>query len=257
MKLYEIKGDFWKRLSSARAVNSLTQRELAEMAQVSQRQIAAYEAADSWPREAVLLRLASALGTTPEWLATGEGDGRIKARVSPADTVKKVPILRKNQISDWFLSIGNEKVAARVLPVSYPVSDLAFAIFNDDEAMASSDDDGYGFPIGCIVVFEPSIDVEDQDFVLAMMENGAVSFRQFFSGLRTSKLHALDSRYPDEEITSGELDSGEITLVSAIAMETRLPASSRAKVSGLAMQVAISADYDSPDAIYERSKKKP
>lgn len=243
MKSYEIKGDFWKRISSARAVNSLTQRELAESAGVSQRQIAAYEGGESWPREAVLLRLASALGTTPEWLATGEGDGRIKARVSPADISRKIPVLRKDQIFDWLTSIGNEKVAPRTYPVGYEVSDLAFAMMNEDEGMASSDDFGYGFPKGSIVVFEPAIDVEDQDFVLAMMENGAIVFRQFFNGFRTSKLHPLDNRYLDEEISNKELDGKEITLIPAVAMENRLPAMSRIEVANINLQVLQKADY--------------
>lgn len=235
MKSYEIKGDFWKRVSAARAVNSLTQRELAEAAHVSQRQIAAYEGGESLPREAVLLRLASALGTTPEWLASGEGDGRIKSRISPADITRKIPVLRKDEIFGWLTSIGNEKIATRTYPVGYTVSDLAFAMISEDEGMASSDDFGYGFPKGCIVVFEPMIEVEDQDFVLAMMETGAISFRQFFSGFRTSKLHPLDNRYLDEEISNKELEGKEITLIPAISMENHLPALDRVESAGIIM----------------------
>jgi len=256
MKSYEIKGDFWKRISSARAINSLTQRELAELAGISQRQIAAYEGGGTWPREAVLLRLAAALGTSPEWLARGEGDGRIKARVSPADVTRKIPILRKEQIFGWLTSIGNENTAPRTYPIGFAVSDLAFALINDDEGMASSDDFGYGFPKGCTVVFEPSIEVEDQDFVLAMMDNGAISFRQFFAGFRTSKLHALDSRYLDEEISNKELEGKEITLIPAVSMENRLPAMSRIEVANINFQVLQKADYPSPSSMVDGQDKK-
>ncbi|SKA79372.1 XRE family transcriptional regulator [Pantoea sp. SGAir0180] len=256
MKSYEIKGDFWKRISSARAINSLTQRELAELAGVSQRQIAAYESGGTWPREAVLLRLAAALGTSPEWLASGEGDGRIKARVSPADVTRKIPILRKDEIFEWLTSVGNEKFAPRTYPISFEVSNLAFALVNDDEGMASSDDFGYGFPKGCIVVFEPMIEVEDQDFVLAMMDTGAVSFRQFFSGFRTSKLHPLDNRYLDEEISNKEIESKEITLIPAVSMENRLPAMSRIEVANVNLQVLQKADYPSPNSMLEGKDKK-
>lgn len=256
MKSYEVKGDFWKRVSSARAVNSLTQRELAESSGVSQRQIAAYEGGESLPREAVLLRLASALGTTPEWLATGEGDGRIRARISLDDISRKIPVLRKDEIFGWLTSTGNEKVAQRTYPVGYEVSDLAFAMINDDESMASSDDFGYGFPKGCTVVFEPTIEVEDQDFVLAMMDNGAISFRQFFAGFRTSKLHALDSRYLDEEISNKELEGKEVTLIPAVSMENRLPAMSRIEVANINFQVLQKADYPSPSSMVDEEDKK-
>lgn len=227
MKFENYTPDFWKRLSEARALNSLTQKELAELAQVSQRQISAYESASSWPREAVLIRLANALGTTPEWLAIGNGNGRVKARISPAETSKRIPILTNDQLTDWLTSIGNEGVSSRVHPVSYYVSDLAFAMVCEDDAMAASDDFGFGFPKGCLVIFEPSIDIEDQDFVLACMEDGKTLFRQLFSGFRSSKLMPLDRRYPHEEFTQEELTNNNVTLIAAIAMENRLPASSR------------------------------
>lgn len=227
MKHYDYKPEFWKRLSEARALNSLTQKELAELSGVSQRQISAYESAKSWPRDAVLIRLAKALGTTPEWLSLGEGNGRVKARISPAEISKKIPILTNDELFDWLTSLGNENVSPRIHPVNYEVSNLAFAMVCEDDAMAAADDFGFGFPKGCLVVFEPSIEVEDQDFVLACMENGKTSFRQFFSGFRTSKLMPLDKRYPEEGLTAEELNTNNVTLIAAVAMENKLPALTR------------------------------
>jgi len=227
MKLDDYSPDFWKRLSEARALASLTQRELAELSGVSQRQVSAYESAKSWPREAVLIRLARALGTTPEWLALGKGNGRIKARISPAEIPKKIPVLQNEQLFGWLTSLGNEQISPRIHPVSYDVSDLAFAMVCEDDAMAASDDFGFGFPKGALVIFEPTIEVEDQDFVLACMESGETSFRQYFSGFRTSKLMPLDKRYPEEILTAKELSDNNVTLISAIALENKLPAFSR------------------------------
>lgn len=231
MKFDDYSPDFWKRLSEARALGSLTQRELAELSGVSQRQISAYESAKSWPREAVLIRLAKALGTTPEWLAIGKGSGRVKARVSPAEVLKKIPILRDEQLFDWLTSLGNEQVSPRIHPVNYEVSELAFAMVCEDDAMAASDDFGFGFPKGSLVIFEPSIEVEDQDFVLACMESGKTSFRQYFSGFRASKLMPLDKRYPEEVLTAEELSENNVTLIAAIAMENKLPAFSRLEMT--------------------------
>lgn len=227
MKFEDYTPNFWKRLAEARALNSLTQKELAELAEVSQRQISAYESAQSWPREAVLIRLAKALGTTPEWLAIGKGDGRIKSRISPAEVTRRIPILTNDKLFDWLTSLGDEAVSPRLHPVNYEVSDLAFAMLCQDDAMAASDEFGFGFPKGCLVIFEPKIEVEDQDFVIACMENGNTLFRQFFSGFRSSKLMPLDRRYPSENLTLEEIKHNAVTLIAAIAMENKLPAISR------------------------------
>lgn len=93
--------------------------------------------------------------------------------------------------------------------------------------MVAANDFGFGFPKGCLIIFEPLIEVEDQDFVLACMKGGKTSFRQFFSSFRTLKLMPLDNRYPGDVLTPDELGKNGVTLIVAIAMESSLPALSR------------------------------
>lgn len=60
---------FGKRLARARAEKQLTQRELADAIGITFSQISRYEASKARPRLAILMKLAEALGTTPEFLA--------------------------------------------------------------------------------------------------------------------------------------------------------------------------------------------
>lgn len=226
MKSHEFKGGFFERIATARALNSMTQVELAKLAGVSQRQIAAYEAAQSFPRPGVLHRLAEALGTTPEWLASGAGEGKIKARVSPAMVTIKVPIITMDNVID-FLSNGyrGDVLTSKFHATSCDVSKASFAIINQDEAMAYSDPDGYGFPLGSIVVFDPMIEAEHLDFVCALNEDFRTTFRQLFVGDSAFVLSPLDRRYPQEQVKNEKRK--ETFLIPAVSVEIHLPAANR------------------------------
>lgn len=62
------KTPFSERLIAARAKARITQRELAELAGISQRQVARYEGGIQQPRPTTIHRLADALNVTPRWL---------------------------------------------------------------------------------------------------------------------------------------------------------------------------------------------
>lgn len=67
-------SQFGKRLAHARAAKNMTQRELADVIGITWSQISRYEAGKAKPRLAILLKLAEALGTTPEALTGSDGD---------------------------------------------------------------------------------------------------------------------------------------------------------------------------------------
>ncbi|WP_340617518.1 helix-turn-helix domain-containing protein [Xenorhabdus entomophaga] len=227
MNKLEINEGFHARISSARAENSLTQAELATLAGVSQRQIAAYEGRESKPRQGVLKQLARVLGTTPEWLATGEGESGIENLTTFSGALKKIPIIPLNKVIDWVTSQSPLYITNEYFPTCYALSDWAFAVRISDPAMATSGFDNLSFPKDSLVIFEPAIDPENQDFVIAIMPNGKSVFRQYFSNLRTSTLMPLDSRYPQEQIESSEIESKEIILIPAVSYEITLPALNR------------------------------
>lgn len=216
MKKLEITSGFWERVSKARALNSLTQKELAELVGVSQRQIAAYENVESQPRERTLMKLAAALGTTPEWLASGEGDSRIKARISPVDTANKIPVITLPDVFNHIVTPDKDRKYSNMHPTVLDLSSMAFAVVMDDESMSSQ------FPVGSVVIFEPCINPKSGDFVIAYHSERPTVFRQYLTGIDSAVLSPLDSRYPTDKF-SGSLNS----LIPAVAIETYLPARDR------------------------------
>lgn len=232
MKRYDVDDEFSGRISSARAAKSMTQAELAAKAGVSQRQIAAYEGSQSKPRRGVLLKLAKSLNVTPEWLARGfkskqedTQDGEIVYVASVSET-RIIPLITLGMVSDWISSPGDFDDCNEYHETSLPVSDKAFAIKNFDAAMSSSDSDGYGFPQGAIITFDPAVTIEDRDFVIALFSSGKSIFRQYLMGFGESTFFPLDSRYPSE-IFGNHVIEEDITLIAAVQVQLSLPASER------------------------------
>lgn len=237
---------FAERVALHRAGYGITQVQLAEKVGVTPRQIAAYEGGQSKPRPAVLMRMAKVFGVSPEFLSNGNGlyedqsykGLKVKTVDVPgasSDVIVRggVPLIGIENVANWL--DGSRHDGVKVLSRYHShlhVSSLAFALNIDEPAMAYSDSFGYGIPRRSIVLFDPSLDAEDQDFVLALMPNGGVLFRQFFSGYRGGMLHALDERYPPENLHDHEDEDGNVpTLIPAISYEAYLPSSDRLQES--------------------------
>lgn len=233
---------FAERVAIHRAGYGLTQAQLAEKVGVTPRQIAAYEGGQSKPRPAVLMRLAKVFGISPEFLAGGaalyedKAFKGVKEKSTPSSSTTpdlsvkgNIPLISRESIVPWLDSARHDDV--KVISRFYshlPVSNLAFALIIDEPAMAASDAFGYGIPRKTLVVFDPSIDAEDQDFVLALMPDGGTIFRQFFSSYRGGSLHALDGRYSPEELADHvDEDDNHPMLIPAISYEAYFPASER------------------------------
>ncbi|MEQ5740534.1 helix-turn-helix domain-containing protein [Providencia rettgeri] len=226
MKKHEINEGFHVRVMAARHELSLTQAELAKRTGVSQRQIAAYEGHESKPRANVLIKLAESLGTTPEWLATGDGLSGIKNISGFTDKVTKIPIIPIDRVSEWVINMSPIYITDEFHPAKYEVSSLAFAVKIRDPAMEIGANDSISFSSEPIVVFEPLLDAHDQDYVLAFA-NGEYVFRRLFKGLTTSSLVPNDRRYPSETVSNHDIEDKKIMIFPAIAVEFQLPAFSR------------------------------
>ncbi|MFQ6285594.1 helix-turn-helix transcriptional regulator [Yersinia enterocolitica] len=218
---------FPRRVANARAQLGITQAELAEKVGVVQRQIAAYENGESKPRMGALLRLSKALNKTITWLTQGEpllvlesGD------VEPYDEIAIIDI---KDVSKWLDPLQDKRSLVKKLHKTTQIlSDFSFAIINNDPAMAFGDADGNGFPIGSIVYFEPNIEAEDQDFVLALLPDGNSIFRQLFVGYGSPLLNPLDSRYPQEPLRNYVDDDGdEPIIIPAVGCSYKLPSAGR------------------------------
>ncbi|HEI9844105.1 TPA: helix-turn-helix domain-containing protein [Morganella morganii] len=249
MKKYEINEGFHVRVMAARHELSLTQAQLAKLTGVSQRQIAAYEGHESKPRANVLMKLAEALGTNAEWLATGEGLSGIKNMSEFTGRVTKIPIIPIDRVLEWIINLSPIYITDEFHPTKYEVSPMAFAVRINDPAMEASANDSISFSNNPIVIFDPELDADDQDYVLALT-NGEYVFRRLFKGLTTSSLVPNDRRYPSETISNYDIDDKKVMILPAISVELSLPAFSR-------LSKVLNVDsFDKSDTKYNNSDKK-
>lgn len=226
---------FSERVSTLRKSLGLTQTELAKQVGIVQRQIAAYEAGESKPRDAVLMRLAAALGSTAGWLATGDGQEPNLKNFIPYTSVRQIPLVTMGPYADKINEVLRSTTTYH--PCSIEVSDQAFAMKIVGSSMMGSG--GFSFPEGCIVIFDPSVKPEQGSFVLFGYED-EMTFKQYFKDLYQITLKSLNSDYGDLVIKA---DDGFL-IATAVYAEFTLPRSS-ISVSGIWQQVAIKADYPS------------
>jgi len=225
-------NEFPHRVASTRSSLGLTQADLASQVGVVQRQIAAYEGGESKPRRGVLMRLAESLGTTTEWLMEGIGEKPNPRKFSPTKSVRQIPIIKMDDVEKWMIDLDdNGNYIQGLYPTSCHLSHAAFAIKMDDPAMAFSNPYGYGFPLGCIVVFDPTVSEEDNDFVLALFPDGRKMFRQIFADLFHTQLTPLNDKYRSFNVPNGSPkypgDPADVTLIPAVLVEVMLPSSER------------------------------
>lgn len=205
---------FSERVSKLRNALGLTQSELANQVGIVQRQIAAYEAGDSKPRDAVLIRLARALGTKPGWLANGGGNAPELNGFIPYTSMKQVPLLEIGPYADKFHEVLTN--TNRFHPCNTDVSSESFAMIIQGRSMVGSG--GFSFPPGSIVIFDPAKEPEQGSFVLYAYEE-EMAFTQYFSNLFQVTLKSLNKDYSDIVLDKGE---GKI-LATAVYAEFRLP----------------------------------
>ncbi|HHS8483345.1 TPA: helix-turn-helix domain-containing protein [Yersinia enterocolitica] len=207
-------SEFSSRVSATRKAIGLTQTELAKQVGIVQRQIAAYEAGDAKPRDNVLVRLAKALGTTPEWLSCGGGSSPELKTFIPYTSVRQLPLLEMGSYADRFNDALAE--ADSFHPCSIGVGPNAFSMIILGNSMTGSG--GYSFLHGSIVTFDPDIEPLSGSFVLYGYEE-EMTFKQYFPDLFQITLRSLNDDYSDLVINKGD---GAV-IATAVYAEFKLP----------------------------------
>ncbi|EMH9510298.1 helix-turn-helix domain-containing protein [Providencia rettgeri] len=202
---------FPRRVAAARNSLGLTQSELAKKVGVVTRQIAAYEGGEARPRINALNNLAAALGTTPEWLASGVGEAPDIARVRSTITLPLIPVITFVQAAN--LSSGDDVVGYDYIPAPRLAPDSAFAVKLDGDSMQSNST--ISFPAGCTVIFDPESDVCNGDFVLCKIESSDdVTFKQLIIDQGEYYLHPLNPSYMN-------ILAGKNISIIGVAIESR------------------------------------
>lgn len=198
----KIDNSFSNRVSLARTSAGLTQGQLAEMVGIVRRQIAAYEAGTSKPRDKVLANLAAALGTSVEWLSSGVGSGPDLSNIKRTVTVKEIPLL--SWVQAIMVADGDQAVDGSVsnfIAAPPGAGERSFAV----EIQGDSMDAPYGvsFPAGTIVSFDPDLVPGTGDYVLcSSSEDNEATFKQIIADQGKLYLKPLNHLYMAIELTN-------------------------------------------------------
>lgn len=190
-----IDDSFYKRVAVARTSLGLTQSQLAEAVGVVRRQIAAYEAGNSKPREGVLKNLAATLGTSVEWLSSGNGVGPDVSNIKRTVTVREIPLLSHSQAIRFSLGEASEVSILDFIPAPTTTGEELFALKIDGDSMMATD--GISFPDGIIVTFDPKIHATSGSFILCHLnDTGETTFKQLITDQGITYLKPLNPEYP-------------------------------------------------------------
>lgn len=202
---------FPRRVSMARNAIGLTQSELAKKVGVVPRQIAAYEGGEAKPRINALNNLAAALGTTPDWLASGKGDAPDIGHIRSTITLPLIPVITFAQAAD--MCEGEHVVGCDYIPAPRLASESAFAVRINGDSMQSGS--GISFPEGSMVIFDPDLPASNGDFVLCRLNSDdEVTFKQLIIDQDEFYLHPLNPRYMN-------ILAGKNSSIIGVAIESR------------------------------------
>lgn len=192
----KINDSFYLRIAAARKALGLTQDQLATKAGVVRRQIAAYEAGDSKPRGNVLANLASALGASIEWLATGEGEGPDVSNIRKTVTVRDMPVVSMATITHFEPGDPNHKFSViDYIPTPHEAGEYSFGVMVQGDSMESWS--GPSFPDGTIIIVDPETLIEDGDFgVFIDINDNQATFKMYTMDQGEPYLQPLNPSYP-------------------------------------------------------------
>jgi SOS-response transcriptional repressor LexA len=190
-----------ERLRARRKELKLTQAQLAKRAGVSQTTIADIERGRN-KGSAELATIAHALQTDAYWLTTGKENPHAAQRLSdynvePAVEQKlRVPLISWVSAGSFVEAIDNHQPgqADEWIDVSIKPKRNSFALRVVGDSMTSAE--GISFPEGMIIIVEPEMAAESNDFVIAKRDDGEVTFKQLVKDSGEWFLKPLNSRYP-------------------------------------------------------------
>ncbi|NIA76646.1 helix-turn-helix domain-containing protein [Providencia rettgeri] len=193
--------NFSSRVAMARTSLNMTQDDLAKKVGVVRRQIAAYEGGSSKPRRKILDNLAAALGSSPEWLAMGQGDAPNIEGVRITVTSPLIPVITLDQA--FSINAGDRVIGYDYLSAPQNISTDAFALEVHGDSMESSR--GISFCSGMMVIFNPQQEASAGDFILAALRDEVV-----FKRLTLIDAHwyltSLNDKYPKIPFLTNEND---------------------------------------------------
>lgn len=168
-------NDLGTRVKQMLKEKGMTQAELARLVGVKQQTISYICSAESPAQTSrYSSQIANALGINPVWLTTGQGDPHdlmVSIKVEGAVVrAAQIPVLEGAQVRDL---LDGKTLNAKGFLMTDRVSEEGFALEIEGESMAPR------FNAGDVVVIEMSIKPEPGDYVCALLQSGAITFRRY------------------------------------------------------------------------------
>lgn len=192
------------RLRQARTLKGWSQQELADRSGVKQGAISKIERGDQ-DTTAFVVKLASALQVSPEWLESGApGRGLVEPNTSSGPAVHRdVPVISWVQAGAWAEIIDNFAPgdAEEWLPVPRRVGPRAYILRVRGDSMTSPYPNGKSYPDGTLIVVDPDVQADSGSFVVVRLEDSQeATFKQLVLDGGRKYLKPLNPQYPTIEI---------------------------------------------------------
>ena len=139
----------------------MTQKDVAEYVGVSASAVTQWENDATVPSSESLLKLASVLQSSPDWLLKGQGEIDAPSRINAGRT-KSVPLISWVQAGAWTDVITEKLTASNTewIETTARVSDNSFALKVKGASMTSSG--ALSIPEGSIVIVDPEVGFVDE-----------------------------------------------------------------------------------------------
>jgi SOS-response transcriptional repressor LexA len=195
----------------------MTQAELARRINLTKGAVNQWKKGVSSPNGENLLKVAKALGVTPEWLATGKGPKEVsETRMTVKEAMKlgllepialkeaqnifqnrfqKVPVISFVQAGNWQEVILNHPDDIEYLPCPVPCGPHTFALQVQGDSMLPR------FHPGDYIFVDPDKEYKSGDFVVAQIDDeNKATFKQYLETEDGLMLKALNLDWPNRYI---------------------------------------------------------
>lgn len=196
----------------------MSQAELARKVDLTKGAVNQWKKGASSPNGENLLKVAKALGVTPEWLATGKGPkeapetrmtvkeafrtGHLQPTVIrqmeemfPVARLQQVPLISFVQAGNWEEVVLNRPDDIEYLPCPVPCGPQTFALRVQGESMLPR------FNPGDYIFVDPDKGCKSGDFVVAQIDDeNKATFKQYLETEDGPMLKALNPEWPNRYI---------------------------------------------------------
>ncbi|WP_145562579.1 LexA family protein [Yersinia canariae] len=189
------------RIKFRRRQLKLTQKDIAEYVGISASAVTQWESDATGLSSDSLLKLASLLECSPEWLLSGKGElePSIKAMASKS---KVVPVISWVQAGAWTEALSSTGTRSEWVETTAKISDFAFALRVKGDSMTSSS--SLSIPEGAIVIVDPEYgfieDVNEKIVIAQTNGNHEATIKKFVIDGPNKYLMPLNPQFKPIEV---------------------------------------------------------